>query len=145
LLTDALTIHFVELPKIPRDLAPSADADPVLKWAWFFKANNDEERHAVAMSDPTLRDAEAALLHLSDDPIAREYAYRRELELIHFQNQLERKREEATVASIETVCRACGIELDDKRRVQLTKLDFDALQRVLSRIVETREWPTTQT
>jgi hypothetical protein len=153
LLTDALTLHFVELPKIPEGLLPSANADPVLKWGWFFKAGSDEERHLVAMSDPTLREAEVALRNLSDDPVAREYAHRRELELIHFQNQLTRRfeqgraqgveqgRMEATLGAITHSCGAFGIELNDTRRRELSELDFDTLQNVLSLIIERRGWP----
>jgi predicted transposase/invertase (TIGR01784 family) len=156
-LTDALTLHFVELPKISSDLVPSGDADPVLKWAWFFKANSDEERHTVAMADPTLRDAETALRQLSDDPIAREYAYRRELELIHFQNQLAREHEQgiadgrieciaevriaATRRTIEHLCVAFALPLDERRRTQLTNLDLGDLETLQARIIETRTWP----
>jgi predicted transposase/invertase (TIGR01784 family) len=148
LLTDALTLHFVELPKVPQDLLPSAEADPVLKWACFFNAKNDEERHRVAMSDPTLHEAEVALRKLSDDPIAREYAYRRELEQIHLQDQLTRRfelgREEGREAILTTVTRLCttfDIELNDARRAQLTALDFPALRDVAGRIIDERTWP----
>src|SRR5690606_6820846 len=61
LLTEALTLHFVELPKIPRDLTAAQSGDPVLNWAKFFAATSDDERHEIAMSDIQLKSLEEAL------------------------------------------------------------------------------------
>jgi len=75
-LTDDLTIHVLELPKLPQ---PPAEDDPaVLKWARFLAAQSDEELEQLAMSDPELREAKTALEALSQDPAARRLAEERE-------------------------------------------------------------------
>ncbi|HEY6728106.1 MAG TPA: Rpn family recombination-promoting nuclease/putative transposase, partial [Polyangiaceae bacterium] len=103
-LTDDLTIHVVELPKLPHQ-APPTDGPPVLKWSRFLAARSDEELEEVAMSDPDLREAKAALEKLSQDPAARRLAEERERAAwnLRYSMTQERKegREEGRVAGRE--------------------------------------------
>jgi predicted transposase/invertase (TIGR01784 family) len=152
-LTDALALHYLELPKIPRQLLTALDAEPVLKWGAFLSARSAEELHAFAMTDPILREAEAALEHLSDDPIAREQAYRRELEVGDFNRLLELEREQgeaegriqgevdALAASVERLCVAFNIELTATRRSALDTASARSLLELLAAIAEHHRWP----
>jgi predicted transposase/invertase (TIGR01784 family) len=79
-LSDALELHIVELSKLPK--GPPRDAeDPVLRWARFFAARSHTEREQLAMTDPDLQETQRALQRLSEDPLAQQLAFDRELEL----------------------------------------------------------------
>ncbi|MEM9488063.1 MAG: hypothetical protein AAGC55_02900 [Myxococcota bacterium] len=65
------------------------------------------------------------------------------------QEGLERGRSEGVrqelVASIETFCAACGIELTVERRQQLHSWDHTELTRIQAELFTTRQWPTAST
>ncbi len=76
--SDHFELHLLELPNLITDV--TANEEPTLaKWGKFLEASNDEEREALAMTDPVLRKAKDALDALSADPDARVLAEMREL------------------------------------------------------------------
>jgi len=82
--SEDLVLHVLELPKVPalpRNIRPrrAIDEPPLLKWARFLKAENQEVLESLAMTDPVLQEAKDALERLSGDPKARELAREREL------------------------------------------------------------------
>lgn len=152
-LSDVLALHYLELPKIPRELLAARGLEPVLRWAAFFSARTDEELHAYAMEDPILSQAEAALQRLSQDPIARELAYRREIELGDYNARLEQREAKgeargraegevaALLASIERFCAASGIELSAERVTWLRSKDTVELLDISTHLALHRCWP----
>ena len=73
LLTDALEIHTLELPKA-RKVFDSADAqnDRLLDWMKFFDIKTEEELKMVAKKSPIMKKATLRLLELSADEKARQ-------------------------------------------------------------------------
>ncbi len=152
-----VTLHFVELPKIPRDLPAAQSSDPVLNWAKFFAATTDEERHEIAMSDIQLKSLEEALRELSDDSLAQFIAEKRERDIFNFQARAKRKMEQEVaeqvekqvaerqrtdrIEVVEQICAALGVELDDSRRQRLQTMKDDELSALPGEIAKRREWP----
>lgn len=80
LLTDHLELHVLELPKLRQALA-GKDEPALAAWCRFLAAETDDDREALAMQHPILKDAKDALDKLSADPDTLERAERREIEL----------------------------------------------------------------
>jgi hypothetical protein len=80
LLTEQLELHLVELPKLEEPLAGNDEPD-LVAWGKFLAAATDQDLDELAMSDPVLRQAQAALEKLSADPAARIRAEQRQLAL----------------------------------------------------------------
>lgn len=114
----------------------------MLKWGKFLSADDDEQLHQLAMTDPIMNEAEQA------DPIAREEALKRQLEINDFEAQLRQQREEGKaeglLTSIEQLCRAFGIELTTSRRHQLEASNPQALLRLLEAIARAHGWPDSE-
>jgi predicted transposase/invertase (TIGR01784 family) len=73
--SNALTLHVIELPKIPQATAQEhRDEADLIRWSRFFAAKTDEELQEVAMGDPVIEKARQVLQIVSDDPMAREVA-----------------------------------------------------------------------
>ncbi len=144
LLTEALDLHFLELPKIPEGQVPDPSTDPVLRWGRFFAAKSDQRLRDLAMSDPILRKASDALERLSDDPIAREEAFKRQLEWSDMQARLEREHqrgiERGIIQAIERLCDSLGIELTAERKETFRNVTPDQLLTLLERLSTTRTW-----
>jgi predicted transposase/invertase (TIGR01784 family) len=147
-LSSALELHFLELPKIPGQ-PPDDGADPVLRWGQFFRATSDERLQELAMSDPILREASDALQRLSDDPVAREEAFKRQLEWSNYQHSLQREREQGIEQgisrglerAIEQMCRAFGIDMGPDRLAILRDSSADELLKLHESIATSRSWP----
>lgn len=77
-LTDDVSLHFVELPKLPAVRA-SQDGLALWKWGKFLKVRNRHDLSELAMSDPVFDEAKSALERLSADPAAQELAREREI------------------------------------------------------------------
>jgi hypothetical protein len=135
----------LELPKIPRDLESDPVADPVLSWGRFFSADSDEQLHEYAMSDPTIREAEAALERLSDDPRAREEALKRSWELADQEAVIRKKvaqaHKEGLEAALERLCASLGVELGESERARIAESTSDALLSLLDHVAQHRSWP----
>jgi len=148
-LTDALELHFVELPKlVPRD------ADPRLaRWVRFLLAESCEELEELAMNDADMQRAKDALDQLSDDPTVRELARQRELSRANLAIIRSFERQEGRAEgladglavglrlAIESLCDALEIEMTGHHRQLLAQLGNDGLQDLLDGIRRERRWP----
>jgi predicted transposase/invertase (TIGR01784 family) len=160
-LTDLLSLHYLELPKIPHDLSTARAGRAVLNWAAFLAADSDAELERLAMSDPTMHDAVAALERLSEDPYAQEAAYLREIEAGDYEARLrmrheqgmeqgiergleqgiERGKRQATIAAIGHLCSAFGIALTETRERFLETATPQALDELFRTLASDRAWP----
>jgi predicted transposase/invertase (TIGR01784 family) len=82
-LSEALELHFLELPKIAAEVdrpdGPGGAAAALVNWCRFLAAQSDEELEILAMVNPDLSAAKKALDELSADPEARRLAEERRL------------------------------------------------------------------
>jgi len=77
----------LELPKLGAESLQNGE--PALaRWGKFLRASSDEEREALAMTDPILRKAKDALEDLSADPEARVLAEMRDMALKSYQLEM---------------------------------------------------------
>ena len=90
-LTDQIELHLVQLRHTPGE---SEDERQLVGWGRFLMADSDEEREAVAMTDPMLAKANEALGELSADPEARRLAADREEAFLLGRFELQEAREE---------------------------------------------------
>jgi len=139
-LTDDLTIHVVELAKLPKE-APAEDSPAVLKWSRFLAAKSDEELEQVAMSDPHLREAKTALEELSQDPAARRLVEERQLSAMNYRHTIAQARKEALRDAVEHVCQTLGVEVTVARRASLDAATPEGMQAILDHVVLHRNWP----
>jgi len=86
-LSDQLELHVVELPKLGQALAKNEEPT-LVSWGKFLTAATDDELEELAMTDPVLRQAKAALDRLSADPEARIRAEQREMALTSYRLDL---------------------------------------------------------
>ncbi len=86
-LTDALELHFLELPKYAarekRDRLPAGadgdQADELVYWCKFLAAETEAEQESLAMANSDILEAKTRLDELSADPKARKLAEDRAL------------------------------------------------------------------
>jgi len=71
LLTDALEIHTLEVPK-SRELDENAEKADLLNWMKFFDIKTEEELNMLAQKSPAMRRATLRLMELSADEKARQ-------------------------------------------------------------------------
>ena len=71
LLTDALEIHTLEVPKAGKTNEDDERTD-LLDWMKFFSVKTEEELHMLAQKSPAMKRATLRLLELSDDEKARQ-------------------------------------------------------------------------
>jgi predicted transposase/invertase (TIGR01784 family) len=147
--SDALALHVIELPKIAEATAEErADEASLLRWSRFFAATTEEELEEIAMADPVIEEARNVLQAVSDDPMAREIArlranaqVTRRLEEAALREEGQREgRAEALRSSIEGLCQALGIALNDAQRATLAASDAEALQQRFNALVRDRAW-----
>lgn len=96
------------------------------------------------MADPVIEEARNVLQAVSDDPMAREIAR------LRANAQVTRRLEEAALraegraealrSSIEGLCQALGIALNDAQRATLAASDAEALQQRFNALVRDRAW-----
>jgi predicted transposase/invertase (TIGR01784 family) len=128
-LSDGLSIHVLQLPKLPARAPASAAA--VLRWGRFFAAESAEELEELAMSDPNLREAKQALESLSADPTAQRLAEERELWAWNYQRSLHlaQKQGEARgeARAILTVLESRGLIVSEVERERILTCGDPAL------------------
>jgi len=153
-------LHLLELPKLP-DRTARPDDPRVLRWARFLAAKSPKELEHVAMTYPELEDAKESLERLSLDPWVQREARLREHELAHYAYTIRREaqaaeqrgreqgreegREEARrqlAATVEQVCGALGVEVNEARKRELEQKDVEGLRKLLQHLAERREWPS---
>ena len=71
LLTDALEIHTLEVPK-SRKVNEAAERTDLLDWMKFFDVKTEEELNMLAQKSPAMKRATLRLLELSADEKARQ-------------------------------------------------------------------------
>jgi len=71
ILTDALEIHTLEVPKT-RSLSADAENSQLLNWMKFFDAKTEEELNVLAEKNPIMKKATLRLVELSVDEKARQ-------------------------------------------------------------------------
>jgi hypothetical protein len=74
-------IHVLQLPRlraVTRDPQDTGPGSAMVRWGRFLTARTDHELEQLAMQDPDLREAKAALERLSADPQAQRLARERE-------------------------------------------------------------------
>jgi len=129
---------------LPRRPPRSAPTKRVCYASRFFAATTEEELEEIAMADPVIEEARNVLQAVSDDPMAREIAR------LRANAQVTRRLEEAALreegraealrSSIEGLCQALGIPLNDAQRATLAASDAEALQQRFNALVRDRAW-----
>jgi hypothetical protein len=103
-LSKALELHFLELPKIAAELdrpgGAGGAAGALLEWCRFLAAQSDEELETLAMANPDLSAAKKALDELSADPEARRLAEERRLAEWTYAYTLHAERAERRFTSV---------------------------------------------
>ncbi len=82
--SDQLTVHFVELRKLPARSTTSSGESLLEDWGRFLSARSDQELQETAMSNPVIAKAMDALDFLSAQPRVQELARQRELALAQY-------------------------------------------------------------
>ena len=140
-LTDALEIHFMEIPKLMvnwRNRTVNPHEDRLVRWLLLLEADDDEEirneLEAIGMSDPVMKEAFEKWEDISRDPHAlAEYHSRRmalldeaaiirEAELREQKARMEEKREVAKRLllkgfDIDTICEVSGLSKEEVQKL----------------------------
>jgi predicted transposase/invertase (TIGR01784 family) len=153
-LSDQLELHLVELPKLTA--ASKNDEPGLVGWGRFLSAKTDDDLEQLAMTDPVLRQAKAALERLSTDPEARVLAEQRDMALksyeldlgkAHAQGRAEGRTEgraegrtegraEGTATAVLTLLEARGKNLAPEQRARIAGCrDLSLLDRWLRKAV----------
>lgn len=122
-LTDALEMHFLELPKLAADRTD----DPLHRWGHFFRIQSERELEDLAMSSPTMKQASDALWWVSQDPNSRQLVEARELAERAYRHTMAaaraegeaRGRAEGEANAILTVLHARGLTPSAAQRQQI--------------------------
>ena len=95
-LTDKLSIHIFELPKVPKELV---DGDKKQMWMELIKAKDEKELEMVkkATRNPAILSGVDAVLELNADPDLREKIYQRDQALLDYGNDMSVARGEGFV------------------------------------------------
>jgi predicted transposase/invertase (TIGR01784 family) len=153
-LSDALEIHFVELPKLPA-VEPSDAA--LGRWGRFLVAYSKDERETLAREDPIMKEAKEALDELSADPKVRELARDRQMAWANHQIMMGAARKEGLaegrseglaegrtqglVEAVLAVAEVLGLSLDDAQHQRLTSASAEELKALLTRLHTHQGWP----
>ena len=151
-LTNALELHVIELPK--RGLAQQEDAD-LLAWCQFLGADTDEEVQEACMANPAVEHANELLEELSNEPTIRDQAWHRQLAIdlrrIEMATIREEKREareeglaeglaEGLRAGVVALAEVLGVELDAARKDQLARMSANELQELIIHLRRAQSW-----
>jgi len=126
-LTDAIEIHFIELPKLKEEMANYGS--PLDRWAMFLKGWDDMKlMERLSEEDPAIAKAKKALEEMAADPRAKEI-YEQRLKAIMDKNsdlyeaKLEAKLEDARNALLEgiappIVAKITGLPLETVQKLK---------------------------
>lgn len=142
LYTDLLEIHFLELPKLPKDLPEQQEGkgdsnEAVLQWMKFFSGKNKEDFEAMLGQDKYIDEAYRTLVELSADDKKRLEYEAREKAIRDYNTQInsaeERgekrgKQEGISLAKkvyrlnaegkgLEEIASVCGITIEDVKEI----------------------------
>ena len=126
-LTDAIEIHFIELPKLKEEMANFRS--PLDRWAMFLKGWDDMKLlERLSEEDPAIAQAKKALEEMAADPRAKEI-YEQRLKAIMDKNsdlyeaELKGEREAARNAvkkgfSLEDIAEIAGLSLETVQKLK---------------------------
>jgi predicted transposase/invertase (TIGR01784 family) len=109
LLTDALEIHFIELPKLCK--TNQVWEDPLVNWMLFLEGPSDATLEVLAMKDPAIRKAWTVLELLSQDEEARRLYEMREKALHYEISMLNGAKAEASTEAKSRTQREIALNL----------------------------------
>jgi len=120
LLTDALEIHTLEVPKA-RKLNEDTERADLLDWMKFFDAKTEEELNMLAQKSPAMKRAALRLLELSADEKARQL-YEARLK----EQRDSYAREKGAVLNVARNALDMGLSVDDI--IKLTGLSHEEVE-----------------
>ena len=153
LLTDALAMHFIELPKLRKkwrlkEVTPQQDR--LVRWLFLLDGNEDEEvrkqLEAIAMEDPMIDRAMKDWENVSTDPKLRELYFDRRKAVIDRMaaaREAELREERAKAegeakGSVEAICQYLNVRFGtESQALQKTVRmmnDLDKLNQIMNRI-----------
>lgn len=99
-LTDKLSIHFFELPKVPNEMIPNDDKQ---MWMQVFKADSKEKLDMIKSNtrNPAIQKAADAVYELSADEVLQEQIWVREKALNDYNNDMTVARKEGRKEGLE--------------------------------------------
>lgn len=155
-LGEDLTIHVIELPKLPEG-APAPEAPLVVKWGRFLAARSDEELEQIAMNDPIFGEAKEALEELSQDPRARQIAEERWRGEVNYRLTIAKERREgraegreegreegrtdALRETVERLCHRLDLGITEVERERLKASSPAEVQAILEHVALYHRWP----
>lgn len=151
LLSNALSIHIVELPRIEQARAEHETLD-LERWARFLRVTDQGALDSLAAESPTMAEAKTALEFLSREPSAQRIAeMRREAEMFRRMERAEdlaegharglaEGRAEGLAETIVLLCEVLGIELDG-RRTLIDGWNEEQRRRAVDWLRTHRTWP----
>ncbi len=142
-LTDAIEIHFIELPKLNTELANYEN--PLERWAMFLKGwDNMELLERLSEEDPAIAEARKALEKMASDPRAKEI-YEQRLKAIMDRNsdlyeaelkgKREGKREGETEKAYEVARTALLKGADIEFVAEITGLPLETIQKLKAELL----------
>ncbi len=141
LFSEQLELHVIELPKVPDLQEVLDDRVRLVRWGRFLAATTDQEREALAMQDPAIREAKDTLDLLSEDPVVQDIARRREEGLALYHVSLRAAEAKALRKAVSGLCEVLGIELDERKRRVLTAMSHTELEALFDTLTRERRWP----
>lgn len=134
-LTDAIEIHFIELPKLKEEIANHGS--PLDRWAMFLKGWDDMlliER--LSEEDPAIAQARQALEEMAADPRAKEI-YEQRLKAIMDKNSdlYEAEQKGKQEGKQEAACAALRKGLDVEFVAEITGLSLETVQKLKAELL----------
>ncbi|HWQ41802.1 MAG TPA: Rpn family recombination-promoting nuclease/putative transposase [Desulfosporosinus sp.] len=134
-LTDAIEIHFIELPKLKEEIANHGS--PLDRWAMFLKGWDDMlliER--LSEEDPAIAQARQALEEMAADPRAKEI-YEQRLKVIMDKNSdlYEAEQKGKQEGKQEAACAALRKGLDVEFVAEITGLSLETVQKLKAELL----------
>ena len=129
-LTDAIEIHFIELPKLKLEMA--SYTNPLDRWVVFLKGGWDMELiNRLAKEDPAIGKAKQVLEQMASNPRERElYELRRKAILDRNSALFEAKLEGKLEGKFETARAALLKGADVEFVAEITGLSLDEVQKL---------------
>jgi predicted transposase/invertase (TIGR01784 family) len=144
--SDHFELHVLELPKL-KALSDTNDEPALVAWGRFLAASTDEELDHLAMANPVLERAKAALERLSANREARELAEQREMALHSYALDLheaqaqgraegrEEGRAEGRVELLVQLLESKFGQLPDETRARVSRANEAELKRWSAKIL----------
>ncbi|MCL2605542.1 MAG: Rpn family recombination-promoting nuclease/putative transposase [Defluviitaleaceae bacterium] len=126
LLTDALEVHTLEIPKA-RKVNEDTEKTELLNWMKFLDAKTEEELHMLAQKSPALKKATVRLIELSADEKARDIY---EAEMRRQRDYNTRERGAVITRETEIINNALAMNMSIEDIMKLTGKTYDDINAV---------------